>query len=197
LAQRRLGALTGTINRTVSAAGETPLGSLIADAQLEATRSSGAQIAFMNRGGMRTDLRGTNGYLTYSDVFAVHPFGNLLVTLTLTGEQIDTLLEQQWSVTDTILQVSAGFYYEWTASAPPGKRVDISRIRLDGKPLDPQRGYRVTVNDFLAQGGDGFTLFKQATDPVRSVMDVVALENYVSAHAPVQAPPAGRIVRRE
>jgi 5'-nucleotidase len=197
LAQRRLATLTDTINRTVTPAGETPLGSLIADAQLEATRSRGAQIAFMNRGGMRTDLRGTDGYLTYSDVFAVHPFGNLLVTLTLTGEQIDTLLEQQWSVTDTILQVSAGFYYEWSASAAPGMRVDISRIRLDGKPLDPQRDYRVTVNDFLAQGGDGFTLFKQATDLVRGVMDVVALENYVSAHVPLKAPPAGRIVRRE
>jgi 5'-nucleotidase len=198
LAQRRLGPLTDTINRVVTPAGETPLGSLIADAQLEATRSSGAQIAFMNRGGMRTDLRATDdGYLTYGDVFAVHPFGNLLVTLTLTGEQIDTLLEQQWSVTDTILQVSTGFYYEWNASAPPGQRVDISRTRLDGKPLEAQRSYRVTVNDFLAQGGDGFTLFRQATDPVRGAMDVVALENYVSTHLPLNAPPAGRIVRRE
>jgi 5'-nucleotidase len=197
LGQRRIGALTDTITRTVTAAGETPLGSLIADAQLEATRSAGAQIAFMNRGGMRTDLRGTDGYLTYSDVFAVHPFGNSLVTLTLTGAQIDALLEQQWTVTDTILQISAGFYYEWNASAPPGQRVDITRIRLDGQPLDPQRGYRVTVNDFLAQGGDGFTLFKQAADPLRGVMDVGALESYASAHAPLKAPPAGRIVRRE
>jgi 5'-nucleotidase len=196
LARRRIGSLTNTIDRTPTPAGETPLGSLIADAQLEATRSSGAQIAFMNRGGMRTDLRGTDGALTYSDVFAVHPFGNLLVTLTLTGAQIDTLLEQQWSLTDTILQVSKGFYYEWQASAPPGERVDLRRIRLDGQPLDPQRSYRVTVNDFLAQGGDGFTVFEQATDPVRGVMDVVALENYVSTHAPLQAPPSGRIVRR-
>lgn len=197
LAQRRIGALVGTIDRRVAPSGETALGSLIADAQLAATRSAGAQIAFMNRGGMRTDLRGSDGYLTYSDVFAVHPFGNLLVTLTLSGEQIDALLEQQWTDTDTILQVSAGFSYEWNAAAAPGERVDITRIRLDGAPLDPKRSYRVTVNDFLAQGGDGFSIFKQAADPVRGVMDVVALESYVTARAPLRAPPAGRIVRRE
>ena len=145
---------------------------------------------------MRTDLQGSDGYLTYSDVFAVHPFGNLLVTLSLTGEQIHGLLEQQWLEAQTILQVSDGFSYEWDAAAPPGQRIDSARIRLNGIPLDPQRSYRVTVNDFLAQGGDGFTLLKQAANPVRSVMDVAALESYASTHVPLTAPPAGRIVRQ-
>jgi 5'-nucleotidase len=196
LAQRRLAPLVNPITRTASTAGETPLGSLIADAQLAATRSAGAEIALMNRGGMRTDLSSTHGYLTYSDVFAVHPFGNLLVTLSLTGEQIHALLEQQWTDADTILQVSDGFSYEWDAAAPPGQRVDRRRIRLNGTPLDPSHSYRVTVNDFLAQGGDGFTLLKQATNPVPGVMDVAALEKYASTHVPLLAPPTGRIVRR-
>ena len=196
LAQRRIAALPSAILRTESAAGETPLGSLIADAQLAATLDAGAEIAFMNRGGMRTDLRGSAGFLTYSDVFAVHPFGNSLVTLSLTGEQIDALLEQQWVGAQTILQVSSGFSYEWDAAAPLGQRVDLTRIQLNGAPLDPQRSYRVTVNDFLAQGGDGFSLLKQAANPVRGVMDVAALERYASTHVPLTAPAAGRIVRR-
>jgi len=195
LAQRRLGEISTSLTREPTSSGESALGSLIADAHLAATRTAGAQIALMNRGGMRTDLRADRGYLTYSDLFAVHPFGNLLVTLSLTGEQLDALLEEQWTSTDTILQVSSGFTYDWDAGAVPGQRVDISSIRLDGVPIEAKRTYRVTVNDFLAQGGEGFTVFKQATDPIRGVMDVEALEEYVARHSPLSAPAGRRIVR--
>lgn len=196
LAQRRLGEMSAAITRDASPAGQSALGSLVADAHLTATRSAGAQIAFMNRGGVRTDLRADGGYLTYSDVFAVHPFGNSLITLNLTGAEIDTLLEQQWTVANTMLQVSSGFSYEWDAKAPAGQRVDIARIRLDGVPIDPARVYRVTVNDFLAQGGEGFTLLKQAGERTRGIVDVEALEQYVTAHSPLLAPTEQRIVRR-
>jgi 5'-nucleotidase len=196
LAQRRLGEISASLTREPNSAGESALGDLIADAQLAATRAAGAQIAFMNRGGMRTDLRGDRGHVTYSDVFAVHPFGNQLITVSLTGTQLHALLEQQWTVNDTVLQVSNGFSYEWDAAAPPGQRVAMASIRLEGVPIEAQRLYRVTVNDFLAQGGEGFTVFKQGADPVRGMVDVAALERYVSEHSPVRAPEGQRIRRR-
>ena len=161
------------------------MGKLIADAQLDATRSASAQIAFMNRGGVRTDLRSKNGIVTYSDVFAVHPFGNALVTLTLTGDQIRKMLEQQWAEADTMLQVSSGFEYTWDASAAPGSRVDLASMKLNGAPIDPAKEYRVTVNEFLAQGGNGFTLLKDAPNRERGVVDVEALDKYIAAHSPV------------
>ena len=197
LAQRKVGSVLSTLLREPTPAGETVLGDLIADAQLAATRGAGAQIAFMNRGGMRADLRADRGYITYNEVFSVHPFGNGLVTLTLTGEQIDALLEQQeWDQDDGVLQVSNGLTYEWSAKAPDGEKVDIARIRLDGKPIDPARGYRVTVNEFLALGGDGFSVLNKASDRVRGVVDSEALEKYIAENSPVKAPAGGRIIQR-
>jgi 5'-nucleotidase len=151
----------------------------------------------MNRGGMRADLTTDRGYVTYSDLFAVHPFGNGLVTVSMTGQQIDALLEQQeWAQDDGVLQVSSGFTYEWDARAPVGQRVDLAKIRLNGTALDPAQSYRVTVNEFLAAGGDGFSVLLRASEPTRGVVDVEALEKYVVENSPVSAPRGGRIVRR-
>lgn len=195
LAQREVGKITGELTRAIDEAGEATLGRLIADAQLEATRGAGAQIAFMNRGGIRTDLRSNRGVVTYDDVFAVHPFGNALITLTLTGEQIRQLLEQQWTASDTMLQVSSGFEYVWDAKATPGQRVDASSMKIDGRPLEPAQSYRVTVNEFLAQGGNNFTVLKSAPNRERGVVDVEALERYITAHSPI-SPPSGQRIRR-
>jgi len=196
LAQREVGKMAAEITRQPAASGESALGDLIADAQLLATRTAGAQMAFMNRGGIRTDLRASGGVVTYNDVFSVHPFGNGLITLSLSGTQIRALLEQQWLEADTVLQVSNGFSYAWDAAAPPGSRVDIRNIRLNGTSIDPARLYRVTVNEFLAQGGDGFAVLKDAVEGVRGTTDVDALEKYISQHSPLTAPSGNRIVRR-
>lgn len=196
LAQREIGKITADLTRQPSESGECAIGNLIADAQLAATRSAGAQIAFMNRGGIRADLRSDHAIVTYSDVFSIHPFGNGLVTLSLTGEQIDALLEQQWQQSDTMLQVSAGFSYEWDAAAPVGRKVDISRIRLDGATIDPAQVYRITVNEFLSQGGDGFLMLKNASERIRGVQDIDALAQYIAAHSPLGEPRMKRIVRR-
>jgi 5'-nucleotidase len=197
LALREIGKITTEIVRQPNESGESGLGDLIADAHLEATRSAGAQLAFMNHGGIRADLRAERGVVTYNDLFSVHPFGNGLITLSLTGEQIDALLEQQWLQSDGTLQVSAGFYYEWSAAAPAGQKVDIGRIRLQGEPIDAKQVYRVTVNEFLAEGGAGFVMLKRAPERVRGIVDLEALERYVAAHSPIGAPPGGRIVRRD
>ncbi|MET0497376.1 MAG: bifunctional metallophosphatase/5'-nucleotidase [Steroidobacteraceae bacterium] len=198
LAQREVGRITQEMPRAPAPSGESMLGDVIADAQLAATRErglGGSQIAFMNGGGIRTDLRGRNGHVSYNDAFSIHPFGNGLITLSLSGAQIDTLLEQQWSHSENQLQVSRGFSYEWNAAAPLGRRVDIGSIRLNGVAIDPVKTYRVTVNEFLAQGGDGYSVLIDGTERIRGVTDVQALTEYLAENSPL-APPAIDRIRR-
>jgi 5'-nucleotidase len=182
------------------ASGESALGNLVADAQLWATREAGAQIAFMNPGGLRADLiRRHDGTLMFSDLFAVQPFSNTLVTVTLTGAQIRELLEQQFpgyrnaQSHARVLQVSRGFSYAWRGTAPAGHR--ISEARLDGRPLEPGARYRVTLNDYLVSGGDRFAVLRAGSDRRAGQTDVEALEAYVAAHSPLTPPALGRIKR--
>ena len=140
-----------------NSAGESPLGDIIADAQLAATSAAtngGAVMAFTNPGGVRIDIaRREDGAVTYADLFASQPFRNQLVTLTLTGKQIKDMLEQQWldPKRPRILQVSKGFSYAWDNSKPDGERILADRMSLNGAPIDPAASYRVTVNNFLAR----------------------------------------------
>jgi 5'-nucleotidase len=185
------------------------MGTVIADAQLAATRdprTGGAEIAFMNPGGVRTDLtyaasstEVSDGVVTFSEVFAVQPFGNSLVVMTLKGAEIDTLLEQQFRVDaggvlrSVILQVSNGFTYTYSQSAPVGAKVDNASIRLNGVPIEAERTYRVTVNSFLATGGDGFTVLNDGTDRLGGALDLDALRDYFAANSPVSPPALDRI----
>jgi 5'-nucleotidase len=205
LANRVIGSITADITRTANAAGESALGDVIADAQLEATAPDGfgnAVVAFMNPGGIRADLSYNQisggeqpGEVTYSEAFTVQPFGNSLVTMSLTGAQIETLLEQQWvgQPSARILQVSAGFAYSWSASAPVGDKVDPATIQINGVTVDPSTTYRVTVNSFLADGGDNFVVLREGTDRLGGDVDADALEKYFQAHSPVPPGPQNRI----
>jgi 5'-nucleotidase len=196
---RRVGTTLADITRQMTSAGESALGDLVADAQLAATRSAqngGAQIALMQSGGLRNDLEAARGFLTYGDLFAVHPFGNALVTLGLTGEQLRMLLEEQWTRANTMLQVSDGFSYTWDAAQPPGARVDPASMRLNGVPIEPRAMYRVTINEFIASGGNGFSVPSKGLEPTRGIVDVAALEQYVGEHSPLGAPTTNRITRR-
>jgi 5'-nucleotidase len=205
IANRVVGSITADITRAQNAAGESALGNLIADAQLSFTATAaGAQMAFMNPGGIRTDLvfapSGTElpGQVTFAEAFAVQPFSNLLVTMTLTGAQIDTMLEQQWCGQDPgvtrILGPSAGLAYTWSASAPVCDRV--SNISLNGTPVDPAATYRVTVNSFLADGGDRFAVLRDGTDRVTAPgVDLDAVTAYLGANSPVAPPAQNRITR--
>ena len=208
LENRVIGSITATITRTANTAGESPLGDVIADSQLDATNDPGfgdAVVAFMNPGGIRADLTypqsGTegDGNVTYGEAFTVQPFGNSLVTMTLTGTQIDALLEQQATAgsdgAGRILQVSNGFTYVYSASAPVGAKVDIASIMINGVPIDPNASYRVTVNSFLADGGDGFTVLLQGTDRLGGDVDLDALEKYLTANSPVAPGPQNRIIQ--
>jgi len=204
IANRVVGRITATITRNQNADGESALGDVIADAQLAATDDAGngqSKVAFMNPGGIRADLtyRAPNGDVTYNDLYTVQPFANTLVVKTLTGAQLDALLEQQFNNpspgANRILQVSKGFSYSYSASAPVGNRVDPATIKIDGTPVSPSTGYRVTMNSFLATGGDGFTVFNQGTDQLGGEVDIDALEDYVAANSPVPPGPQNRITR--
>ena len=202
LANRIIGSITSDISRAANAAGESALGDVIADAQLEATNDPGfgeAVVAFMNPGGIRADLSYAgspagegDGNVTYGEMFTVQPFGNSMVTMTLTGAQLDALLEQQW-VVNRVLQVSNGFTYSWSLSAPVGSKVDIASIQINGVPIDANASYRVTVNSFLADGGDGFTVLVQGTDRLGGEVDTDAFEKYFAAYSPVAPGPQNRI----
>jgi 5'-nucleotidase len=201
IANRPAGSVTKTLSRVPNNAGESPLGDIIADAQLAATSSAangGAVIAFTNPGGVRTDItRKEDGAVTYADLFASQPFRNQLVTLTLTGKQIKDMLEQQWRdpKRPRILQVSKGFGYAWDGSKGDGERVPPKRMSLNGQTIDPAANYRVTVNNFLSVGGDGFTVLTQGTAPQTGIYDIDALHAYFGANSPIGPTAADRIAR--
>lgn len=203
LAARPVGRIAAAFDRSRNEAGELPLGMVIADAQLAyaaGAPETRAEIAFMNPGGVRADLRplDADGTVSYGQVYSVQPFGSELVTMTLTGAQIDALLEQQWRPKgqNPVLLPSRGFRYVWDAAKPVGERVDASRITLNGVPIDPARRYRVNVNGFLANGGDGFSVLLAGTERQAFGIDRDALIDYLARFGPVAAPSDVRIERR-
>jgi 5'-nucleotidase len=206
IANRVVGAITRDITRDVVASGESPLGDVIADAQLAWTKSNGAQIALMNPGGIRASLvyaaspgGEPAGQVTYGEAFTVQPFNNLVVTQTFTGAQLKEVLEQQFAgypgqTANRILQISAGLTYSYNSTAAPGSRV--SALSFNGAPVDPAANYLITTNDFLANGGDGFTRLTEGTGRTTAPgFDVDALVGYLGAGAPVAPGPANRITK--
>lgn len=200
LAARVVGKLTGPAPRTKNEAGESPLGALVADAQLAATSGpgSGAEIALMNPGGVRADLiPAADGSVTYGQLFAVQPFGNALVVKSFTGRQLKALLEQQFDSGSNsvdkpmVLQPSRGFSFGYDLSKPAGQR--IVSMTLNGQPIEDDRVYRVATNGFLASGGDNFTILREGTDQVGGPQDLDALEAYIAANSPLTPPEANRV----
>ena len=183
----------------IFALGESPLGNLIADSQLAATEAEqGAVAAFMNPGGVRADLGA--GPVTYEEAFTVQPFNNLLTTLNLTGDQVQCLLEQQFVVGRT-LYPSAGVVYTVSptgTTAPAadpcaGTRVVDASVTIDGTPITPEGTYRITVNNFLADGGDGFSVLIGGTNRFVGGLDLDAFLAYLKANTPTIGAPTNRI----
>ena len=199
IANRQVGTITADLTRTQAANGESTLGDVIADAQLAGTQAAGAQVAITNPGGIRTDLNFASspagegdGVVTYGEAFAVQPFSNIMQTITLTGDQLDAVLEQQWNATRTFfLQISSTLHYTQSPNNAIGDRV--SDITVGGVPVTPTGTYRVSVNNFLAAGGDGFTVFAQGTDLVGGPVDIDAFTAYLTAHPNLSPPPADRV----
>jgi 5'-nucleotidase len=207
LANRVIGRISAAITRTNDDSGENAAGNLIADSQLEATRDAGAVAAFMNPGGVRADFAG-DGEVTYGDAFTVQPFGNSLVTMTLTGAQLAEMLAQQWcgQSSQRILLPSKGVTYTWDASVAAeatDKACDtvatpVSDLRIAGAPVAGAQAYRITVNSFLADGGDRFFALRSGTDRTGGPLDLDALEAYLApskAGDPIAPPALDRITR--
>ncbi len=191
LVNRLIGVAQTAITTTENAAGESALGNLIADAQRTATN---AQFAFMNPGGIRASLDA--GEVLWGELFAIQPFANDLVSMDLTGAQIDLLLEQQWIDQNPprILKIS-GLSYTWDAARPIGERV-IEIRDADGNVLGATTTYRVTVNSFLASGGDKFLVLPSGTNRIVGPVDLDALVQYLgSLPQPFTAQIEGRITR--
>jgi 5'-nucleotidase len=201
-----VGSITADITRTLSPAGESALGDVLADGQLAASSSAvtgNAVVAMTNPGGIRTDLTFGQisggelpGQVTYEEAFAVQPFYNILTTLTMTGEQIKTVLEQQLgpeTSSPKMLQISGSLTYTWTSSAPSGSHV--SNMQINAAPVNLTTSYRVTVNNFLAGGGDGFTGFVAGTNPFVGGADIDAMVAYLKANSPLAPGPQNRITR--
>ncbi|MFS8100836.1 bifunctional metallophosphatase/5'-nucleotidase [Lentzea alba] len=200
IANKQIGTISTDIVRGPAGTVEMPLGYLIADSQLEATKTTnGAVAALMNPGGVRADLTFAsspagegNGVVTYGEAFTVQPFGNILQTLTYTGAQLKAVLEQQWGPgRQVILQPSSTLTYSFSAGAAPGSKV--SNLAINGTPVDPAASYKITVNNFLAAGGDGFSELTKGQNIVGAGIDLDAFSAYLAAHPGQGAPALGRI----
>jgi 5'-nucleotidase len=209
LANRVIGSITADIRSArdapsgQNAAGEQPMGDVIADAMLEAAKPTdfgGAVAAFMNSGGVRGGLIYNQisggeqpGEVTYGEAFTVQPFGNTLVVKTCTGQQIYDVLNQQFNNpaagSNRIMLPSANVHYQWTTVGGP--HIVDGTVSFDGgtTPIVKGASYRVVVNNFMADGGDNYTVFRSCTDPLGGEVDLDAFARYLRAHSPV-APPA-------
>jgi 5'-nucleotidase len=214
LANRIIGKVNGDLTRSASAFGESTLGDVIADGQLVATQPAslgGAQLAFMNPGGIRGDLLASAissggeapGEVTYGEAFTIQPFGNSLVTKTMTGDMIRRLLQQQFfncggtaPSAHRFLQISSTFKYE---SAPSASACadKIGRMWVSGVEVTPTSTYRVTMNNFLASGGDGFTVFNEGSAALGGAQDIDAWVSYFALFpGGINVPALNRIVAK-
>ncbi|RPI56208.1 MAG: bifunctional metallophosphatase/5'-nucleotidase [Acidobacteria bacterium] len=208
VAGRVVGTIAADLTRTPNFAGESILGNIIADGTLEAARAAphaGADVAFMNPGGIRADLtRGSaEGVeprpVTYAEAFNVLPFRNRVVVQTMTGRTIKDVLEQQFDNVapgqDRILQVSRGFTYSYDRTAPRSRRVDRASIMIDGRPLVPAQQYKVAMNEFIATGGDNFSALTRGSAVTTIGLDLDIFAAYFGKRSPVEPPPLNRITR--
>ncbi len=193
---RRVARIAAPMARSESGMAESALGNLIADGMLAATQDvalGGAQIAIMNSTGVRQALEpGADGFVTFGQIYTVQPFNNNLVTLTLSGAQLRGLLEQQFDDEGfmQLLSVSQGLRFSYDLRRPAGSRIVGASFR--GIPIADRRVYRIVTNNFLASGGDSFTLFKQGRDAVIGPVDLDATEAYLVARQPVASPALDR-----
>ena len=214
IGSQEVGQITGDIKRafigsTEDRGSESDAGNMIADAQLWATQANGAQIAFMNPGGIRSDLlfarsgnEAVDGIVTYAEAFTMQPFSNILMTFPMTGAQIVAVLEEQCQPSTASrpflhLGVSNGLTYDLSKTIVAGTctGITVSNVELNGDPLDPNATYVVTVNNFLADGGDNFTTFSDIDQALRvgGGIDLDELINYLGSEGPIDPPGTDRV----
>lgn len=200
IAARVVGTVTPYPARGEEDCADSPDANLVADAQLAAARAAmgdSVDLAFINTSGVRPGLAGaaSDGVMTYGEIFSVQPFGNTLVVLEMTGEQLRQTLEDQFcgdgpaTMCFTMLAPSANFTYSYDRSRPRGQR--LLDMTLDGQTIDPARTYRAVFNNFLASGGDGFASLGQRHSVGEAGTDLDALEAWIAPGATI--PTCGRL----
>ncbi len=211
---RPVGEITADINRGGDPTGsdrgvESAAGNMVADAQLWATEVNGAEIAFMNPGGVRSDLTYASssagegdGVVTYGEAFTFQPFGNFLFTLPMTGDKIISVLEEQCQPAGSSrpflhLGVSEGFTYDLATTIDAGDctSIEVTNVQVNGVDLDTSATYVVTVNNFLADGGDNFGTFATVDASLRigGGIDLDALIEYLDVEGPIAPPGTDRV----
>jgi 5'-nucleotidase len=218
IASRVIGKIATDVTKTQNSAGESALGDLIADAQLADPSTIGSNpppvIAFMNPGGIRTDLvkdaslwGEAPGDVTFEEAFNVQPFNNYLVSLSLTGAQIKEILKEQWGGGATtakqpntvakpvILQVSKGFTYSYSGAGTDASPRVLGPVLLNDVPIDDATTYRVVTNNFVAGGGDGLPGFREGTGVFYGGLDIDAFANYLEANSPYAPAALTRITK--
>jgi len=211
LVNRPIGRITADIPKADehdrNGTGESAMGDVIADARVAETSKPPAlaTLGFINGGGIRNALRLNGvgatapGIVTFGEAYNVQPFGDDLTTETLTGAQVEQLLNEQWtrgSADSELLGISRRLHYTWDASKPDGaNKVVPGSVLVDGRPIDPNAPYRVTVDDFMLGGGDGYVVLSHGTDRVPGPVDITALVDYLEANTPLAPPPLDRITR--
>jgi 5'-nucleotidase len=187
--QQVIGAAGRAITRAPSEAGEQALGDFIADAYRWRT---GADVACAHPGWNWADLAA--GKVTWGDLFLVQPATRDLVTLQLTGDQIVRFLDEQWRPERTTQIQVSGLEIDVDITRPIGRRITASRA--GGRPLDPEATYTVTMDAYLAGGGDLFTVPLESKRRVTGPKDLATLIDYVRyLPQPFAAPVEGRIHR--
>jgi len=206
IAGKVLGKITKDVTAAQNPAGESTLGDLIADAQVnDPSVISGVKpvVAFMNPGGIRADLTYASsakgegdGVVTYEEAFTVQPFNNYLVSMDMTGAQISALLQQQWSgvntVTPKVLQISQGLSYVWHQGSA-GRELVAGSLTIGGQPVVDTATYRIVTNNFLSDGGDGFPAFVGAGNKVFGGLDIDGFAAYLPTVSPYTPAALGRI----
>lgn len=194
---RVIGFAPDPLTRTANPLGESSLGDIIADAQLWATSGPSwthgdpAVVSFMNAGGIRADINA--GDITYGEAFSVQPFANVLTTMDMTGADIEAVLERQFAGGSGILQIPASLTYDRCNTLPACAGNRVQNVRINGTLLDPGATYRVTVNNFLAGGGDGYPEFLNGTNRYVGEIDLDAFARYVEFQGTVYPGPQNRI----
>ncbi|MET0339625.1 MAG: bifunctional metallophosphatase/5'-nucleotidase [Polyangiales bacterium] len=191
LLAREVGTAPKSLRSLPNDAGESELGNLVADAQ---RRAGGAQIALVSQGALRGDLHA--GLVSWRDLETIHPWGNAVVTVALTGAQIRAALEQQWAFSPPHQLQVAGLDYKWDAGLPVGKR--IISLRVDGRPIVDTKVYKVALSDHLARGGAGFDTLAVGKDRKVGPRDTEALRAHLEASGGrAEARIESRIVKRD
>lgn len=210
----KVATITGDFTRTANAAGESTLGDLAADVHLWTARQQGkadlgliATKPAVGSTALRGDLlvaKGTKpgdaeGKVMLGESWDAYGYGNPVLTVSLTGAQLDAVLEQQWQVQAdgttkyAPLAISGNATYTFDTTKPVGDR---GTLAIDGKAVDPARTYRIAALAYTVIGADGYSAFKAYTNPVRNNTDHETFAGYLRAHGTLTPAPLTRMVRQ-